>query len=325
MTTPPTTTVIIVAYQGQNWIAGCLESLSRAAGNRLRVCLVDNGGNADAIPKALPWCDYLPLATPRPLGFAEANNFALREAGCATELICFLNQDAQGEPGWLEACQQLFERYADLGAASPLLTTWEGDGWDPGFLDCARQSAEFLRDAADTLPAESQGLCRFAPYYEAPRMTGAALLVRSAALLQTGPFDPIFGSYYEDYDLCRRIREAGWRTGFCGTARVRHFSGSSTTNELARRRRQRQIIRNRAILKFRETATARLREIARYVTLTLPRNLGRGILRTDSSQPVTVQLAAHWDLLKQWRRLVSDKRDRQAWSDYLEEIGWKKE
>lgn len=308
-------TVVVVAYHGERWLAPCLGTLGRASRERVHLLLVDNSGNNNAIPADCPQFDYTVVSTPQPLGFAEANNFALTLlAKSSAEAICFLNQDTQSEPGWLDACMACFDHDPQLGAVAPLLRTYDNTDWDQGFYDCARAAPDFLRAIGSGEP--------LAECYHVPRVTAAAMLVRTGVLLDVGPFDPIFGSYYEDYDLCRRIREAGHRIGIAGQATVCHYAGSATTSEQARRKRMRQIIRNRAILRFREAGNKRWSEVLRYATGTFPYNLCRSLLRTSSSQPLRVQLDANWDLLLQWKRLLSAKHDRRTWANYLDRIGW---
>jgi GT2 family glycosyltransferase len=307
--------VVIVAYQGAPWVARCLSTLAQASRERLKVVVVDNGGNDRSIPREAPEFDYSVLASPRPLGFAEANNLALQaHAIDELEAVCFLNQDTLSQPGWIDACLECLCEWPERGAVAPLLRTYDGADWDPGFLECARQSTEFAR--------EQSAVAALAPFYTVPRVTAAAVLVRASALRATGPFDPIFGSYYEDYDLCRRLRLAGYEIGICGRATVCHYSGSCTTTASAARSRMRQIVRNRTILRIREAGDRRWPAILRYLAWTLPRNIARSLLHTPSSQPLTVLLGAHWDLLHEWMRLASSERDRQIWNEYLTNIGW---
>ncbi|MFO1092543.1 MAG: glycosyltransferase family 2 protein [Planctomycetaceae bacterium] len=162
----------------------------------------------------------------------------------------------------------------------------------------------------------------FAEFYDVPQVSAAALVVRTSALEQAGPFDPIFGSYYEDYDLCRRLRAAGYRVGICSRGVVYHYNGSSTTTAAAQSKRMRQIIRNRAIHRIRSSSHGRVRTVLNQFIRVLPWNAARGLARTPSSQPVGVQLAAHYDLMRILDRLVFEDRDRQAWREYLLSIGW---
>ena len=144
MNSAPAMTVVVPAYKGIQWIGPCVETLKTASRERIRLCVVDNGGNGDAIPRDLPEFEYVLLKAPRPMGFAEVNNFALCEVGLDSEFVCFLNQDANSTPGWLDACQASLREAPDRGALSPLLRTYDGSDWDRYFYACATKSPEFV-------------------------------------------------------------------------------------------------------------------------------------------------------------------------------------
>ncbi|WP_197532825.1 glycosyltransferase family 2 protein [Symmachiella macrocystis] len=313
----PTITVVIVAYHGKRWLAECVRTLLDGCQMPIYLVLVDNDGEngIDALP--LEDFQHTVLETPCPMGFAEANNFALNEIGLDSEYVCFLNQDTRSEAGWITACLECFERHSKLGAVTPLLMTYDGEQSEPNALACGRQSVEFCEaEAANDFGGR---------FFEVPEIPATAMIVRSDVLRQVGPFDPIFGSYYEDYDLCHRIREAGYSVGICTAGLVAHYCGSATTTENSNRRRMRQIIRNRAIYRCRTTGNHRLGTVGGQFFRTLPHHLCRGLFRTPSSQPVSTTLAAHWDMLCILRRLMSAKNDRAAWNAYLDEIGWHKD
>jgi GT2 family glycosyltransferase len=75
-------------------------------------------------------------------------------------------------------------------------------------------------------------------------VTGALLLIRSTALNCVRGFDPIYGvGYYEDADLCFRMRKAGWEVVYTPHAQAIHCESMTTKvmgdsrNDLLRRNR----------------------------------------------------------------------------------------
>ncbi len=318
-----TATVILLAYHGDPWLPACVASLRGAARVPVRLVLVDNGGNTCIDSLDLTGFEATVLRAPRPLGFAEANNFALAHVELDTAAVCFLNQDTLSRPGWLDSCLDCLRRYRELGAVAPLVTTYDGQGWDQAFLECARRSADFRRDLygqacpsmASFPEQEDSG------YYDVPVVTGAAMVVRTEALVKAGPFDPIFGSYYEDYDLCRRIAAAGWKVGLCSRGRIGHFGGSVTVDAASFRRRARLICRNRVIYSARWKWPNRRTGLARYMLAEAPRNLARSALGR-SQTPLRAFLLAHADLARLGPRLASAAVDRQQWQAYLASIRW---
>ena len=303
-------TVYVIGYKGDRWLPSCIASLRDASESKLDLVLIDNVENSCLQQLPLDSFATRVVSTPRPMGFADAHNFGIVAAPPRGEHVVLLNQDTRSQPGWLDAACACLETHPELGVLSPGLRTYDDDGWDPNFLDCVRLSGVSER-ALDG----QQGLQR------ADNVTGAAIVVRRSVLAEVGLFDPIFESYYEDYDFCQRARAAAWQVGYLPSARVQHFSGSATTTPAAVRRRTRQILRNRVITKLR-ASDSRLRALLAHLASELPRNLLRGLLRTPSSQPLSCTLRAHAQLLRLAPRLLSARADRSRWRAHLTAIGW---
>ena len=322
--------IILVAYHGDRWLPSCLASLAGASARRLHLVLVDNSGNTVIDDLDLSAFDAEILRTPQPMGFAEANNFALVEAGHLEEMVLFLNQDTISPPGWIDRCLAAPAADASLGAVSPLIRTYDDDGWDPSFLACLDEEQRgqlAARYGNGALPKDNPTPGMALPkgnveVWQTSNAPAPALLVRTDVLRKVGPFDPVFGSYYEDYDLCRRIRQAGFRIGFVTGAHVRHFSGSTTDTPEKERRRMRQIIRNRVIYQLRESRKPRWLGLMRFFGLEVPHRLMRGMLGTKSSQPPMVVLQAAGDVGRILDRLWISTRDKNLWEEYLSGIGW---
>lgn len=274
---------------------------------------MDNFGNTtidDLEPGEL---HYRVLRTPYSMGFADANNFALVNGDKLGRYIVFLNQDVCSEGNWVDPCIDYLENHPSIGALTPLTNDYDNSGYEPYFLECARKSVAFAQD-------HDSGRT-FEVFYETPVVPAAAMVVRRSVLEEVGPFDPIYGSYYEDYDLCLRIRRAGYKIGICTGGTIQHFSGSATATKAAERRRARWITRNRVILKQREGGHG-FGGLLTHFLLGFPRGLVRSLLRRPAAKPLRPYLAAHWDLLRLTPRLVSRRRDEMIWQRYLAEIGW---
>lgn len=308
--TEPRTTVLIVGYNSDTWLPDCLSTLAGASVQRLNLCFVDNVNNPDLQTLRLSAFSVEVLKTPFPMGFADANNFGLQRTRFESDFILFLNQDTVSTDGWIDECVTCFGSDKHLGILSPGLRTYDLSEWEPNMLACVRESS--LADSELTAGTNRWIALR--------HVTAAAMMIRSDVLNQVGPFDPIFGSYYEDYDLCRRVRNAGYTIGVCPTARVGHFSGSVTASPSDYTKRARAIIRNALIHEVRETATNRLGTLAKHFLVKLPLNIVRGLLKTESSQAISTTIGAHWDLIKIAERLLSRKRDEQQWSEFLTEF-----
>lgn len=313
------TSVLLIAYHGDQWIPDCLDTLADASTQPLHLVLVDNAGNTILDDLDLSPFDAEVLSTPRPMGFAEANNYALVKASHLEDTVLFLNQDTLSGEGWLDQCRACFARSPRLGAVSPVLRTFEWTDWDPDFLRFVRAAGqeERLREIE-----EEDGQNDEKQWFKVKNTPAPALLVRAKVLREVGPFDPVFGSYCEDMDLCRRIRESGYDVGFCKRAEVAHYNGSTTTDRAKERRRMRQILRNRILYQFREGKGPYGTKLARRLIFDFPRRLARGLVGTPSSQPPLVTIQAYADLIGLGRRILSRCADRNQWEAFLNEIDW---
>lgn len=197
----------------------CLEHIRRA-GLPFETIVVDNAstdGSRERTERDFGWVRV--IAAGSNLGYAGANNLGARSA--SGDVVLFLNPDAFVEPGW----QRLVDRFDDetVGAAGPRIYR----GRDGETLDSAGGDIEYpLGDA----PGRGY-LQRFGPPYERAAdvayLSGAALAVRADDFSGLGGFDEDFFCYYEETDLCWRLRMAGRRCVYEPSAIVRHL-GSFT-------------------------------------------------------------------------------------------------
>ncbi|HYK53149.1 MAG TPA: glycosyltransferase family 2 protein [Candidatus Eremiobacteraceae bacterium] len=217
--------IVIVNTNEGAVLFDCLEHIRRA-GLPFETILVDNAstdGSRERVERDYPW--VMVIAAPTNLGYARANNEGARTA--SGDVFFFLNPDAFVEPGW----ERLIERFDDetVGAAGPRIYR----GRDGETLDSAGGVIEYpLGDA----PGRGY-LQRFGPPYDRAAdvayLSGAALAIRADEFRRLGGFDEDFFCYYEETDLCWRLRMAGKRCVYEPGAIVRHLGsftfGSSPT------------------------------------------------------------------------------------------------
>jgi GT2 family glycosyltransferase len=174
-------------------------------------------------------------------GFGAGNNLGVRAAPAAWYL--FLNSDARLVPGAVDALLAAAGRDPSAGLLGPRI---EGPDGVP-HTTCFRYPTPLsqLVDAAGTGPV-TRLLARWhVPLPPDARpddpdwISFACVLVRAAAFEAAGGFDEGYFLYYEDVDLCRAARRAGWRIRFVPEARAVHLHGASTRVPETRERRER--------------------------------------------------------------------------------------
>lgn len=236
MTSPPDLTAIVVAFDSGPELASSIESVRREAareGLAAQILVVDNASH-DGAPAALTAsADTTVLRNDRNVGFGAAVNRGFRAAEGRRVLL--LNPDAQLREGALRPLLDALDDDPSVALAAPTLRLHDGtDQESPRrFYDVAAVLGRRtpLRHLAGPRRAAERHLVDGSAL-EGPTdvdwVTGAAMLLDRDAMPGDGPFDERFFLYFEDVDLCRRLRATGRAVRFVPDAVVDHrFGGAS--------------------------------------------------------------------------------------------------
>ena len=227
--------IVIVSFNTREVLRECLQSVEReSAGLRVEVLVVDNhssDGSAEMIEREFPQVRL--FRSEVNLGFASANNVALEAVRGRYPLL--LNSDAFLRPGALALAVKHMDENPAVGLAGARLVGRD-DSWQPsarmfpslltdffvmtglaGKFPKSRLFGSFDRTWADPMAAS-----------ESDWVPGAFSIIRAEALKKAGLFDPDFFLYSEEVDLCRRIKDAGYRIWYWPDIVVTHIGGESS-------------------------------------------------------------------------------------------------
>lgn len=226
---------MVLSWNTRDLTLRALETARAGAeGLRAELLCVDNAstdGSAAAVARARPDVLLLENATNR--GFAGGNNTALPHA--RGRYVCFLNSDAAPRARSLTHLVRHLQAHPDVGAVAPRLV-----GPDGQEQRAARDDASLLGFLHRYTPLRYTPLGRAAARRwtrgvraEGPRdvasLAAACLVLPADLLARLGGFDPGYPFYFEDLDLCERVRAAGRRVVYLpdGPA-VDHEGGAAT-------------------------------------------------------------------------------------------------
>ncbi|WP_376697032.1 glycosyltransferase family 2 protein [Wenzhouxiangella sp. EGI_FJ10305] len=221
-------TAVIVNYNSGRWLARCIENLRGRGGTTPDVIVIDNAsedGSTDVLP-ALPAITL--RRAHRNLGFGRGVNQALRSV--RTDYLLIINPDCLLVPASLARLVEELDRNPDVALVSGRVFDMRG----------VEQ-----RGSRRRLPTRRQVLSEVLPFShvngidlthepspdepaDVEAVSGACMLVRTAALEQVGGFDPRFHMHFEDLDMMARLREAGWRIRLVPSVFVSHAGGVSS-------------------------------------------------------------------------------------------------
>lgn len=223
-------TVAVVSHRCEDLLVDCLASLRDTRDVAMHVVVVDTA-SGDGTPDAARRAGVEVVALTGNVGFGRANNLVIR--GARTPAVLVLNPDTVLPPGALRACLDELWARPEVGVLTPRLVGRDGR------LDrrCRRgfptplAAAGFLT-GLDRLPgprirAYTRGHLPDDRPCDVTATSGAFMLLRTAALRETGGFDERYFMYGEDVDLCLRLAARGWRCRYWPGAEVVHVGGGS--------------------------------------------------------------------------------------------------
>jgi GT2 family glycosyltransferase len=214
----PACNIVILNYNGKDFLARCLRSIENLDYNNYDVIVVDNAssdGSADLVGLNFPRVKL--VTNSKNLGFGGGMNAALKHA--KGDYILFLNNDTEVDPSCLKEMVTTAESDPSIGIVTCKL------------LDLDRRN---IIDAVGGFMIDRYGFPFAIGHGEIDRhqydrvrdiFAFGILLIRTKALVRIGDFDEAYFTYGEDIDLCWRAQLAGYKIIANPSAIIYHKSG----------------------------------------------------------------------------------------------------
>ncbi|MBB2174333.1 glycosyltransferase [Gluconacetobacter johannae] len=297
----PDVSVIVVVRNHFALTLQALASVRAGWPGDIDLIVVDSGSHDETIHIERFVTGARLIRFSRNLGYVDACNAALRHVAAPATL--FLNNDLTLGHQAIGRAMRRLTSAPDIGAVGAKLVRTNGVLQEAGSIIWRDGSTGgYLRDRDPTVPEAN--FVRDVDY-----CSGAFLMVRSDILRAMDGFDPAFSpAYYEEVDLCVRLRKAGYRTVYDPAIVVRHLEyGSSDgafSHGLMRRNLHVFATKHRDVLRycyprndenavFARTARQDRRRIL-YIEDRIPlRHLGSGYVRSNDIVRMMVELGYH--------------------------------
>jgi GT2 family glycosyltransferase len=231
----PDLSVVILSWNTRELLLECLTSVERSLEPPAReVIVVDNAskdGSADAVAAKFPSVKLIRNA--RNEGYARGNNIGIRASH--GRYVLLLNSDTRVSPAAFAELTGFLDDHPGYGAAAARL--WNVDGTIqracmrfPSLCTAVFHDAKPGRWFPDNWILRRHFYRDFdhVDSRDVEQPPGAALCLRRQVLDEVGVLDEELFLFFNDVDLCRRIRRAGWRLRYLADADIVHHGGAST-------------------------------------------------------------------------------------------------
>jgi GT2 family glycosyltransferase len=202
--------VVIVTYNGSQWLNRCLSSLFNSS-IPVQVIVVDNNSTDDSLKIVGQFPEVKTFISKENLGFGRANNSGIQYAlEQGADYVFLLNQDAWVKHNTIEDLVDASLSHPEYYVLSPMHLEGTETKLDLYFQHyiSPQNCSNLLSDLA-VMPRKLKEV------YETRFVNAALWLMPRKCLIEVGGFDPIFAHYGEDNDLVKRIKYHGYKTGIC--------------------------------------------------------------------------------------------------------------
>lgn len=234
----PQVTAIVVNYNAGDELREALGSIARELGGRpWEGFVVDNASQDGSAAIAHEFAPHVTLiANAANVGFGRGVNQGLARARAPFVLI--MNPDCHLQPGAVTALEDELGHHPRCAIAGPRILDPDGSvqgsaRGDPDMFTGFFGRSTALRRLLPWLPVARRNVVDTSvPAGGASRavdwLSGACVLARRDALAQAGGFDERYFLYWEDADLCRRLRARGYEVRYVPAAAAVHRVGHSS-------------------------------------------------------------------------------------------------
>ena len=219
--------VVIVNYNVRYYVEQCINSVLKASKNiETEIFVVDNhsqDGSVEHLQKV--FADRITLIdSNHNLGFARANNMAIRQA--EGDYVLLLNPDTFVTEDSLQQVLDFMDTHPKAGACGAMMHNADGSraresrrGLPTPFVSLLKMIGHPQRYYMSHLPWDQPGRIEV--------ISGAFFMLRREVLNEVGLLDEDFFMYGEDIDLSCRVMKCGWENWYV-PARILHYKGEST-------------------------------------------------------------------------------------------------
>jgi len=230
--------IIIVCYKGWDPLNKCLDALALFSGVRFKteVIVVDNksgDGELNKTEKKFP--EFRFIHNEINGGFANGCNLGAKSA--EGEFLLFLNPDTVASESGTEKLLFIAKNNIDFTIVSCRQINQEGKennayGSFPSLFNLTGFQRAFFRSRK---LQDNPGRVRrsqtedYKPDIIFPDwISGSVILMKKEAFRKVGGYDEDFWMYFEDVDLCRRVRNSEGEIAFCRDVTIEHNHGGSS-------------------------------------------------------------------------------------------------
>lgn len=214
--------VIIINYRQKEFVVNCVNSLRKNLNCNYEIIIVNNSPEDDFSVEGIK------IILNSNKGYSQANNIAAKEA--SGKYILFLNADTVLEKDFANDFLREFEG-REFGAAGLGLKYPDGkyqlSYWNENTFRNEAVNKKLEKAFKENYSEITSKYGKIKEIKEVHWVSGAAMIIRKEVFENAGGFDEEYFLFYEDADLCKRIKAKGYKIFYYPFDGLIHFKGEN--------------------------------------------------------------------------------------------------
>ena len=213
--------VIIVLHRSTNLVLNLLKKIQN-----LKTIILDNGGNRHILDKIRSSYPKIQIITAnRNLGFGKGINFAFKYVN--TRYFIVLNPDLIIEEHDIKNLYESIINNKNCAIVAPITKP------DKDFYGIFPEKGKGInRNEIQLKSARNLDNQMIEGEFCADVVKGCSMLIDAQIFKKVGMFDERFFLFWEEIELCKRLREKKYSVIICNKSNAIHKSGSSSKKDL---------------------------------------------------------------------------------------------
>jgi GT2 family glycosyltransferase len=295
--------IIVPFYDGHLWLNKLVESFDHAAADYDCVLyIIDNSPENKEVEVRHPLSLKVEVIREKPgIGYGKACNRGYqicKDQGY--DYLIIANQDGYVSSNFIKELLYPFQQDDQIMITAPLLRTYNGNQIEDFFVKYYfSQAPALISDLMDGTQKD---------YYEMSRISGAcfAFDLQNKHYKYSYFFDPLFHMYYEDEDLCHRIKQIGGKIVLVSPNALYYHQHSHTTDLTNQKEIQSDKLVSEKILRLKDSSKNSMKSLyGIFVTTTT--SFTYHILRGEFKK-CFVHIRSFWIILFKMPAILRSRR-----------------
>ncbi|OGE32051.1 hypothetical protein A2631_02950 [Candidatus Daviesbacteria bacterium RIFCSPHIGHO2_01_FULL_44_29] len=255
--------IITVTYNNAQSLVGFIESVLTNAPLDSELVIVDSSSTDETVDMLKKFGQKIVLIlSSENIGFGKGSNLGFQRS--TGEFVMFLNPDTKVSKTALADLLLFIENHPEVGIVAPALIQKDGN---------IQPSVRRLPTLWGAIQEYYLGIKRSYEAYvpennrpqEVESVVGAGMMMRRETFAKLGGFSSKFFMYYEDLELCLRVRKLGLKVYYLPEVKIEHEVGGSFSEQKLQWLRESATMYHGALSFALISLLLRLRKIAWWV------------------------------------------------------------